>query len=75
MNCGAKHYPKDIDYLGDEQWRCPSCSVVVEQSYEQLRERADEIRERLKKKLTKREQTKLEELIGIEFAIEAICNQ
>lgn len=25
MNCGSLQLEKDIDYLGDSQWNCPSC--------------------------------------------------
>lgn len=25
MNCNSLQFEKDIDYLGDSQWRCPNC--------------------------------------------------
>jgi len=30
MNCGAVHDEKDIEYLGDQKWECPSCRGIAE---------------------------------------------
>lgn len=31
MNCGSLQLVKDIDYLGNSEWRCPNCKEIKEQ--------------------------------------------